>query len=311
MGCAALPCAALDLALPSTARETEESDTSPDSYGMPIGSFADGTLPVLMIEGRVIRRSWRIASRGLTTLQVLSPLRDQLIAEGYEPVFECSDKDCGGFDFRYALEVIQDPAMHVDLFDYRVLTARRETAVGDSYALLLVSRTNGAGYVQLVLAGPEAAVAPPSLSTEPVSGSGIAVAQTIFATPLAERLEREGHAVLGDLEFATGSSQLNEGTYASLSALADYLKADPERRVALVGHTDTEGSLEGNIALSKRRAQSVLERLVSRHDVARGQLTAGGMGFLSPVASNLTPEGRVRNRRVEAVLLNTEPPDGR
>ena len=56
----------------------------------------------------------------------------------------------------------------------------------------------------------------------------------------------------------------------------------------------------------RRRAESVLERLATVHGVARDQLETGGVAYLSPIASNLTAGGREANRRVEAVLLNTE-----
>ena len=111
---------------------------------------------------------------------------------------------------------------------------------------------------------------------------------------------------LDDLSFATGSSDLSEGQYASLARLAAYLLANPDKTVALVGHTDSEGSIAGNIALSKRRAASVLERLVSVYDVPRRQMEAEGVGYLSPRASNLTAEGRVKNRRVEVILTSTQ-----
>ena len=88
--------------------------------------------------------------------------------------------------------------------------------------------------------------------------------------------------------------------------LAAFLLADPARQVALVGHTDAVGALDGNIALSKRRAASVLERLATAYDVPRTQMTAEGMGYLAPLTTNRTSEGRDQNRRVEAVLLNTE-----
>jgi OOP family OmpA-OmpF porin len=50
----------------------------------------------------------------------------------------------------------------------------------------------------------------------------------------------------------------------------------------------------------------VLERLAGQYGVARSQLEAEGMGYLAPVATNLTPEGREVNRRVEVILLSTE-----
>ena len=90
--------------------------------------------------------------------------------------------------------------------------------------------------------------------------------------------------------------------FASLAELADWLARTPDVAVAIVGHTDADGSLEGNIAISRRRAQAVVDRLVADYGVPAGQLTAAGMGYLAPVASNLTPDGRAANRRVEAVI---------
>jgi OOP family OmpA-OmpF porin len=76
--------------------------------------------------------------------------------------------------------------------------------------------------------------------------------------------------------------------------------------VALVGHTDSSGTLGGNIALSKQRAGSVLERLVSDYGANRRQLEAEGMGYLSPIANNLTETGREANRRVEVIITSSE-----
>ena len=73
----------------------------------------------------------------------------------------------------------------------------------------------------------------------------------------------------------------------------------------MVGHTDAEGTLSGNLELSKKRAASVLERLVSAYRVPRAQLEAAGVGYLVPRASNLTEGGRDQNRRVEVVLTST------
>ena len=96
---------------------------------------------------------------------------------------------------------------------------------------------------------------------------------------------------------------MGEGDFPSLASLASFLAADPDRRVVLVGHTDTVGSLERNIELSRARAASVLERMVTLHGIDRTQLSAEGVGYLAPGASNETEAGREANRRVEAVLL--------
>jgi OOP family OmpA-OmpF porin len=74
----------------------------------------------------------------------------------------------------------------------------------------------------------------------------------------------------------------------------------------LVGHTDATGGLEINISVSRRRAASVVERLVAAYNVPRAQIAAEGVGYLAPRATNLTDAGRTANRRVEAVLVGAE-----
>ena len=123
---------------------------------------------------------------------------------------------------------------------------------------------------------------------------------------LIARLTASGSVALDDLQFTSGSSDLAPGTYASLAALAAWLKADPTRNVALVGHTDAAGSLDSNIALSKKRAASVVDRLVQSYGVPRTQLDPEGVGYLAPRASNQTEAGRTQNRRVEVVITSTQ-----
>lgn len=294
----ALPAWALDLTLPANARVTAETVTDPDSYALPTGPFEAGRLPVRPLEGRVARRAWRLDGQDQTTLQLFAPLREQIEAAGYNVLFECADAACGGFDFRFETEVLPAPAMYVSLADFRFLAARKGA---QDHLSLLVSRTGNAGFVQMVrVTGPDAA--PVSVTTRPVTS----VVAVNSADGLGAQLVSQGFAVLPDLEFATGSSELSEGSYASLTALAAFMRDNAQARIALVGHTDAVGALDGNIALSKRRAASVLERLVAEHGIERDRMAAEGMGYLSPVAPNTTPEGREANRRVEVILLNTE-----
>jgi OOP family OmpA-OmpF porin len=291
---------ALDLNLPGAASMTREKIDEAGTYRLPVGPYADGRLPVLEVEGRITQQAWRLEAQGMTTLQIIAPLRDTIQNQGYEILLDCSGPECGGFDFRFNTRVLPAPDMFVDLFDYRFLSARKAKDDGKpDYLSLMISRSGATGYVQLLHVQPNGG-APLSV------GAGTSRPRALLDTELAQSLQTQGHVILADLDFSTGSSDLGPGPFASLKALADFLKADPARSVALVGHTDTVGALDRNIALSKRRAASVLERLVSAHDVARGQIAAEGMGYLAPIASNLTPEGRDANRRVEAILLNAE-----
>ncbi|KAA9007096.1 OmpA family protein [Histidinibacterium aquaticum] len=287
---------ALTLDFPAGTDRVAEDRRTADTTPVATGPWTGETVPLVRPEGEVTQQAWRIGRGDLTTLQILNPLAAQLEEAGYEILFRCRDRVCGGFDFRYALEVLPAPEMSVSLGDYRYLSARRE----EEHVAILVSRTSRAGFVQVTRVGPERPEEDIAVSTRSPA------ALTEGAENLAERLESAGRVVLSDIDFATGSAQLGAGLSASLTALADYLAAHPERRIALVGHTDASGALQSNIALSRRRAESVMARLVTEYGVSRSQLAAEGTGYLTPLATNLTEEGREANRRVEAVLTVTE-----
>ncbi|WP_439123094.1 OmpA family protein [Marivita sp.] len=290
-------CAALELALPIGTRETVSRVTPSGSYDLPIGAWNETTgVPVAVLEGEVRRNAWRISGAGITTGQVLGPLRDQLISDGFGIIFECSAQSCGGFDFRFGTDVLRAPNMYVDLSDFRFLSAKSADA---TQALsLLVSRDGETVFVQMIEVGPPGRPAV-SVSNAP---SGVVPED---AGDVVAQLEIAGHVVLADLDFASGSASLGDGPVQSLDAVVAYLTANPTRQITFVGHTDATGSLEANVALSRRRAEAAQSYIVSR-GVAASQVASDGVGFLSPRATNLTAAGREANRRVEAVLISVE-----
>lgn len=300
--CLAGAAQAQTLTFPSNASLQREVASPLETYVLPIGIWEKGEMPVRAVEGLVTQEAWRINAPSLTTLQLIRPLREQLLNDRYRIIFECQTEACGGFDFRFAVQVLPPPEMQVNIGDFRFLAAERTTADGPEAIGLFVSRTRQAGFVQITHVG-----TPESSDLAPSSAQAVALAveSALPVTDFAARLDQLGHVVLSDLAFATGSAQLETAEFASLRALADYMQQHPERVLALVGHTDASGDLALNITLSQRRAASVLERLVSEYGVARRQLTAQGNGYLSPIASNLTEAGREANRRVEVVLLST------
>jgi len=77
------------------------------------------------------------------------------------------------------------------------------------------------------------------------------------------------------------------------------LKENPEIKLYVVGHTDNVGSLKYSMELSLERAKAVIEALVKDYAIEREKLRAFGVGFLAPVASNETEEGKAKNRRIE------------
>lgn len=274
---------------------------TPSSLRLPVGPFAGGKMEMREATGAVSQRAYRMDDQRLTTLQLLQPLLDQLQAVGYRPLFQCETNACGGFDFRYGMDVLPEPQMHVDLGDFRYVLAERATPEGPDLIALLVSRSADQGFVQVttVAANPAEAqlIVPPKVEAPPPSPAP----QTDFG----QSLLAQGAVALEDLVFDSGSAVLEDKDYPSLTALAAWLAANPGRHVTLVGHTDASGSLASNVSLSKQRAQSVRAALIGKYGADGAMIDAQGAGYLAPRASNETPEGRTKNRRVEVMLTPT------
>ena len=288
------------------AEKVVERRAVPASYSVATGPWQAGSVPTVTAEGEVVRQVWQVPLRGRTTLALVEPLRRQLREDGFEIVFECAAAACGGFDFRYALDLVPAPAMHVDLGDYRFISARRVDTDGTTgFVTLLVSRAGARGFIHEVQAGP-AQEPPPrlTLATKSVTGAS----QSTDTGPetsgsLGARLASSGRAVLEGVTFAPGDTSLGRDDVPALAELAGFLKARPELRVVLVGHTDATGSEAANVAISRARAQSVKRRLVADHGLPPERINAEGVGYLAPLAPNDSEEGRRRNRRVEAVVI--------
>lgn len=110
----------------------------------------------------------------------------------------------------------------------------------------------------------------------------------------------------GSVLFTSGSATLLPAAQVKLNDVADALvKQDPDSKMVVEGHTDSQGSASANQDLSQRRAQAVRDYLVSR-GIAGDRVTAQGFGSSKPVADNSSAEGRADNRRVEIVVQPTQ-----
>jgi outer membrane protein OmpA-like peptidoglycan-associated protein len=107
-----------------------------------------------------------------------------------------------------------------------------------------------------------------------------------------------------DILFATDSAVLRPALQADIRAVGQSLIAYPGTSVQVIGHTDNTGEAGYNLDLSQRRAQSVSSLLISE-GVPPSRISTIGRGEDQPIASNLTPEGRAQNRRVEIIILPT------
>ena len=112
----------------------------------------------------------------------------------------------------------------------------------------------------------------------------------------------------GALLFDTGDAELKEDSYAFMNKIASILETYPDSIIEIEGHTDNvpihNSKYESNRYLSTARATNVYEYLMEHANLKDENLKVAGYGESRPAASNDTPEGRARNRRVVIKIYN-------
>ena len=99
--------------------------------------------------------------------------------------------------------------------------------------------------------------------------------------------------------FETGSAVLSRDAESMLKRIGEILRSNPKEKVIIEGHTDSVGSANANVDLSKRRVQAAIDYLVSVEKIQAERFVPLWYGMSRPIATNATPEGRALNRRVE------------
>ncbi|RLK00577.1 OmpA family protein [Ruegeria conchae] len=108
--------------------------------------------------------------------------------------------------------------------------------------------------------------------------------------------------VPNDITFDTDSSTVRPALRADLVKVGQNLVNYPNSNVQIIGHTDSDGEASYNLGLSERRANAVAD-ILQANGVSFSRITTVGQGENNPIASNLTPEGKAQNRRVEIVVV--------
>ena len=120
------------------------------------------------------------------------------------------------------------------------------------------------------------------------------------------KIERVGEGIKitfdSGLLFDTGKATLKQASQENLTNLAKILNKYEDTNILLEGHTDSDGSEEYNLQLSRSRANSVANYLESLN-VNPTRFTIMGYGEQQPIASNETVEGKKQNRRVEVAIF--------
>jgi flagellar motor protein MotB len=126
---------------------------------------------------------------------------------------------------------------------------------------------------------------------------------TTAAPDMRNKFLTEGKLVTYGIYFDVNKDLVKPESYGTLKEIAAILNEVPDVKVKIVGHTDSDGSDEANLDLSKRRGASVKSELAKTFNVKADRLEADGMGENQPVAPNDSPSNKALNRRVEFIKL--------
>jgi outer membrane protein OmpA-like peptidoglycan-associated protein len=232
------------------------------------------------------------APAGRSSSEVLRNYEDALKNAGFSILYRCMNS-CGPFFAKQQTDDGRSPVKDVWQFwderDTGYLAAKLDRPAGVVHVAVLVS-VNGKDRTR-----PQALVE--VVESKAMEGGKV----TIDASSLKATLDREGRVALYGIYFDTGQAIVKPESKPQLDEIAKLLSNQPNLKVLVVGHTDSQGPLPMNEDLSRRRAQAVIDTLVRTYRVDVSRLTGIGVGMAAPVASNATEGGRARNRRVEIV----------
>ena len=120
---------------------------------------------------------------------------------------------------------------------------------------------------------------------------------------LRNKLLTEGKLITYGIYFDSGKDIVKPESYGTLKEIAAVLQENPDIRVKIIGHTDSDGNDATNLDLSKRRAAAVKNSLNKDFALDAARIETDGKGETEPVYSNSTAEGKAGNRRVEIIKL--------
>lgn len=135
-------------------------------------------------------------------------------------------------------------------------------------------------------------------------GDGISISNFRLAEGMAAppNMNVDGKFVTTALYFNVNSDVIKPESWAALNQAAAAIKST-SHKVMIVGHTDSDGSDEHNLLLSKKRSMSIKNALISQFNIEANKLQTDGKGESLPIDVNTTAEGKANNRRVEFIVI--------
>lgn len=276
-----------------------------ESLGTTEMLFDEGGRPALRpLEGRINSRLY-IGPKEATPLEIIRNYRHALETAGYQIIYACETARCE--KDRAQSRITQLPRKtrweKVESIGRNAFDSGNQP--GFNYVSARKTGPNGITYVQVALAGVKPSNSLSGRTRQFISIVEPATAQlgkvSVTADAIQRSLQRDGKIALYGVSFDTDKAELRADSDAQLAEMANALKAAPNLKVYIVGHTDNQGDSRANTVLSQKRADAVAGALSSKHGITPTRLAARGVADMAPVSTNTTEDGRAMNRRVEMV----------
>jgi len=286
-------------------RTTFYEEQAFNSYTLPLGKMTKTREGVTFenskdLEGKITRVTYVGNDPNRTALEVYRNYQTTIKEQGWTILWEGTEAElCNAKGKIFASLWDNRPA---DTFTLSNLGGRYMAAQkGESHlAIYVVNYT--AGTVTPKTLQPQKGV--PIIAVDVIESAVMEEKMVaVKADEMASKLLDQGGINLYGFYFDTASATLKDESGPTLDEVEKLLLADTSLRLLVVGHTDGVGGFEDNIQLSKQRATSVIAALTKRVPTAAERLTACGVGFQCPIASNSSEEGRAKNRRVALVKV--------
>ena len=261
------------------------------------------------VEGKITRVAY-LAPAGKSRLEVQRNYQEALTKAGFKKVFSCDADACS-----------RGSRIQAPFIDYAQTMKQTPSYGGQSDVAFLVLNSDQdlhyiwgtlkadgrdvsvAVFIGVLSAGDDSPlhnrVGVFVEVVEPKAMEGGQV--TVDANTMQKGLAADGKIALYGVYFDTGKADIKPESKPQLDEMAKLLGADKSIKVYIVGHTDNQGAVDANVALSQRRADAIAAALVKDYRIDAKRLATKGVASYAPVATNDSDAGRAKNRRVELV----------
>ena len=122
------------------------------------------------------------------------------------------------------------------------------------------------------------------------------------AKPLYKRAFTDGKIIVHGITFDIGKASLKPTGIGPINKIYKLMKKNKDLKFSVEGHTDSDGSDDSNMKLSKERAKTIVAKLIEL-GISSDRLSSKGFGESKPLSDNDSPEGKANNRRVEFIRI--------